>query len=84
LPGYIAGGDEHQHEGEEVFLVVKGYIKVINNAKKIHLHIGDSIHVNATIVHRIKNIGKENTKILVSSTPSGFSDIRVDRTEGEA
>ena len=83
-PGYIAGDAEHRHEGEEVFYVVKGHIKIIHGAEEFDLHVGDSIHVNATIIHRIENIGKENAEILVSRTPAGFSDIRIGRTEGEA
>lgn len=83
-PGYVAGDAEHRHEGEEVFYVVKGTIKVIHGGEEFELNEGDSIHVNATIVHRIENIGNKNAEIMVSRTPSGFSDIRIDRTEGEA
>jgi quercetin dioxygenase-like cupin family protein len=64
--------------------VLKGNIKVTHGGEEFDLHEGDSIHVNATIIHRIENVGKENAQVMVSRTPSGFSDIRIDRTEGEA
>ncbi len=83
-PGYVAGGDDHHHEGEEIFYVQKGSIMVQHGSDEFVLEEGDSVHVNATIVHQIVNVGDKTAEVLVSRTPPGFSDIRIDRTEGEA
>ena len=82
--GHVAGDATHRHEGEEVFYVIKGHIKVIHGADSFTLTERDSIHVNATIIHRIINVGLGTAEVLVSRTPPGFSDIQIDRAEGEA
>ncbi len=83
-PGYVAGDANHCHEGEEIFYVLKGHLRVIHGDEEFELREGDSIHVNAEIVHRIENIGAGMAEILVSRTPAGFSDIGIDRSEGNA
>ena len=83
-PGYVAGGNDHQHEGEEVFYVQKGSITVQHGPDEFVLAQGEAAHVNATIVHQIINSGDETAEVLVSRTPPGFSDILINRSEGEA
>jgi transcriptional regulator with XRE-family HTH domain len=55
---------EGAHDGEEFLYVVKGQVRLDYNGKTYELSEGDSIHFNASILHRISNPGETPTTAL--------------------
>lgn len=54
------------HQGEEVHLVVKGTIYAEQGEDQFELHEGDSFSWNASVPHRVKNIGEDTAIVLIS------------------
>lgn len=54
------------HEGEEIHTVVQGRILVEYGMDTAELETGDSFSWNAVVPHRVRNIGEEPAKILIS------------------
>ncbi len=54
------------HEGEELFYVLKGTVNVFfEGEKEYRLKAGDSIYFNASIPHRSEGVGNKPAKALV-------------------
>jgi transcriptional regulator with XRE-family HTH domain len=58
-------GVEYQHEGEEFVYVLQGTIEVIVGENPNRLNRKESLHFNSSIVHKLRNVGKENAELLV-------------------
>lgn len=78
-PGASVGGDSHAHEGEECFFVLEGSARFLQGDESVLAKMGDAIHLNGFIPHRIDNAGSETTKILCVST--GAMEDMLDCTE---
>lgn len=65
-PGASTGELPTAHKGEEVHLVVKGHIYAEQGEDQFELHEGDSFSWNASVPHRVKNIGEDTAIILIS------------------
>jgi len=59
------GGVGYQHEGEEFNYVLEGKIEVTVGEHANKLKAGDSLHFNSGITHNLRNIGKDEAKLLV-------------------
>ena len=59
------GGVGYQHEGEEFNYVLEGTVEVKVGEHANKLKPGDSLHFNSGISHNLRNIGKEQAKLLV-------------------
>ena len=58
-------GVEYQHEGEEFVYVLQGTIEVIVGENLNQLNRGDSLHFNSSVVHKLRNNGKDVAELLV-------------------
>jgi quercetin dioxygenase-like cupin family protein len=58
-------GVGYQHEGEEFIYVLKGHVEVAVGDHVNDLKEGDSLHFNAGIRHKIRNVGKKKVELLV-------------------
>ena len=66
--------DIKTHEGEEFAYVIKGKVKLIDLSNDIEyiLTKGDTFYLNGEFKHRIKNISKQESKVIWISSPSIF------------
>ncbi len=55
----------YKHEGEEFIYVMEGSLELTLDHKLNHLKVGESIHFNSEIPHKLKNSGSETTQCLV-------------------
>ena len=74
--GYTEGGFFHSHDGEECHWLVEGRLKAIHGEKTLIIEAGDSFHWDASIPHRVENIGDKPAKLLIARVPPGFLDVR--------
>jgi quercetin dioxygenase-like cupin family protein len=58
-------GVGYQHEGEEFVYVLAGKIEVMVGEHVNRLDTGESLHFNAGIRHKLRNIGQEKAELLV-------------------
>jgi quercetin dioxygenase-like cupin family protein len=58
-------GVGYLHEGEEFVYVLSGKIEVIVGEHVNKLKTGESLHFNSGIRHSMRNVGKEQTELLV-------------------
>jgi quercetin dioxygenase-like cupin family protein len=58
-------GPGYQHEGEEFVYVLKGQVEVKVGENVNRLKQGDSLHFNSSLVHKLRNAGKEKCELLV-------------------
>ena len=58
-------GVGYQHEGEEFIYLLSGTIEVKVGEKRSSLKVGESIHFNSAIKHKVKNTGKNSAELLV-------------------
>lgn len=58
-------GVGYQHEGEEFIYLLAGSIEVTVGDHANMLKIGDALHFNSGIPHRIKNLGSDKAEMLV-------------------
>jgi transcriptional regulator with XRE-family HTH domain len=58
-------GVSYQHLGEEFIYVLKGKIEVMVGENKNSLGLGQSIHFNSSIVHKLKNVGNTKAELIV-------------------
>lgn len=72
-PQHMAG--DHIHPGEEVFYLLEGEITVSYGNMDYILRTGDSIHIDATLPHKIFNHGASAAKILSARTPPGLIEL---------
>ncbi|HWI63504.1 MAG TPA: XRE family transcriptional regulator [Symbiobacteriaceae bacterium] len=63
-PGVGAGGDGHAHEGEECHLVLEGTVRYSQGGESVILKVGDSLHWNGFVPHRVENAGTGVARIL--------------------
>ena len=55
----------YKHEGEEFIYVMEGSLELTLDHKIKHLKVGESIHYNSEIPHKLKNLGNDTTRCLV-------------------
>jgi quercetin dioxygenase-like cupin family protein len=58
-------GVGYQHEGEEFVYVLEGQIEITVGDHVNHLQEGDSLHFNSGIRHKMRNVGRTPTKLIV-------------------
>ncbi|UXY16014.1 XRE family transcriptional regulator [Chitiniphilus purpureus] len=54
-----------EHPGEELLFVHQGRVEVVFPDRSIELAVGDVIHFNAQIPHRIRSLGDEAAQVLI-------------------
>jgi len=64
LPSRSKEGDRFDHEGEELFYVLKGRIRFYYGDKEYLLKEGDCVYFDSSIPHRGEGIGKGLAKAL--------------------
>ncbi|MFC1869487.1 FAD-binding protein [Thermodesulfobacteriota bacterium] len=55
----------YKHEGEEFIYVMEGSLELTLDNKINHLKVGESIHYNSEVPHKLKNNSNETTRCLV-------------------
>ncbi|MEE9421057.1 MAG: cupin domain-containing protein, partial [Desulfatiglandaceae bacterium] len=55
----------YKHEGEEFIYVMEGSLELTLDNKKRQLKVGENIHFNSEIPHKLKSLGNETTRCLV-------------------
>jgi transcriptional regulator with XRE-family HTH domain len=65
LPSKSREGNLFDHEGEELFYVLKGQIRFFCGDKKYSLREGDCIYFDSSIPHRGEGVGRKIAKALV-------------------
>jgi quercetin dioxygenase-like cupin family protein len=58
-------GVEYHHTGEEFIYVLSGALDLQVGQRKHHLKRGESLHFDSSLIHRLRNPGKEPTELLV-------------------
>ena len=58
-------GVGYQHEGEEFAFVLAGDVEITVGDHVNRLKTGESLHFNAGIRHKLRNIGKKKAELLV-------------------
>ena len=58
-------GVGYQHEGEEFVYVLSGKIELTVGDHVNVLDVGESLHFNSGIRHKLRNVGKEKAELLV-------------------
>jgi len=58
-------GVGYQHEGEEFVYILQGEMEIIVGDHVNRLQSGDSLHFNAGIRHRMRNVGEAQAEMLV-------------------
>lgn len=53
------------HTGEEVLFVLSGTIEILLGARREILSVGDCVHFDSTIPHKLKSLSKEPASALV-------------------
>ena len=56
---------EYHHEGEEFIYVLKGQVEVQVGEDRNLLRKGGTIHFDSNVMHRLRNLSNEETKLLV-------------------
>lgn len=64
LPNKSKEEDRFDHEGEELFYVLKGKVRFYYGDKEYLLKEGDSVYFDSSIPHRGEGIGKNSAKAL--------------------
>ena len=72
LPEGAESEERYPFEGEEFGYVLEGKIEIISLKERYKLKKDDSFSIDGKKQHRIKNIGKGESKILWVTTPSNF------------
>jgi transcriptional regulator with XRE-family HTH domain len=60
------------HPGEECGFLLRGCVRVYVGEETFDLNEGDTIYFDATLPHRIVNVGAEKAEILSAITPPNF------------
>lgn len=55
----------YRHEGEEFHYVLSGEVQVTVGENVNQLSVGDSLHFNSAIEHRLRNTGEESCELMV-------------------
>ena len=61
----ISDGQSKSHTGEEWWTVLKGKLEAVVGDNRFELSEGDSIYLNSSTPHSLKNPGKIKTMALV-------------------
>ncbi len=71
-PGYNSARTERAHDGEECAVVLEGEVEVDLAGVTYQLHAGDSIYIGSSQPHMVRNVGREDARILSAITPPSF------------
>ena len=74
-PDSQSGPPDEGHEGEEACYILEGKICIEVGQQSFELEVGDSLHWDATLRHRLTNIGIETARLIFARTPPGFIDL---------
>jgi mannose-6-phosphate isomerase-like protein (cupin superfamily) len=62
----------HYHEDmEEIFIILKGQAKIFVDGQEAEMGEGDAVVIPPTIVHEIKNVGREDLEYLAVGISQG-------------
>lgn len=64
-PAEFAASDYKEHEGEEFLFVHRGKVEIDFADHKVMLSVGDAVHFNARIPHRIRSVGAQQAEVLL-------------------
>ena len=73
-PGGGPGPHVHTRE-DETFYLVDGTIEFLLGEEIVVAGPGDFVHVPRGVVHRFRNAGTEEARIVLTFTPSGIEDF---------
>jgi transcriptional regulator with XRE-family HTH domain len=65
------GAASNTHQGEEFVFVVRGTVELLLNGKATKLDTGDCAYFNAHTPHKFRNIGQQQSEVLVVIGNSG-------------
>jgi transcriptional regulator with XRE-family HTH domain len=65
-PGASTGDEPHAHEGEECHFVLRGRLSAEQGEDSAILEEGDSFSWNASVPHRVTNIGDQPALVLIA------------------
>lgn len=82
-PDSHSGPSDEGHEGEEACYVLEGQLCVEVGEQNFDLKVGDSLHWDATLRHRLTNVGEEAVKLVFARTPPGFLNLLFSETAEE-
>lgn len=65
----------HYHKWEDqTFHIIEGELEIIVGNEHLRINVGDTIHCPRGIAHYMKNIGKENAKIISYIFPGDWAE----------
>lgn len=64
-PAEFAASDYKEHEGEEFLFVHRGKVEIDFADHKVTLSVGDAVHFNARIPHRLRSVGAQQAEVLL-------------------
>ncbi len=71
-PGGASCDEPLSHPGEECAFLLKGCVRVEVGDEVYEMNEGDTVYFDATLPHRIVNLGTETAEILSAITPPSF------------
>lgn len=64
-PAEFTASEFKEHEGEEFLFVHRGKVEIDFADHKVTLAVGDAVHFNARIPHRIRSVGAQQAEVLL-------------------
>ncbi|MBN3724725.1 helix-turn-helix domain-containing protein [Burkholderia sp. Ac-20379] len=64
-PAEFAASEYKEHEGEEFLFVHRGKVEIDFADHKVTLSVGDAVHFNARIPHRLRSVGAQQAEVLL-------------------
>ena len=70
------GPPPHYHENEdEYFVVLEGRVGFLQNDQWTEVGSGGAVFMPRKVIHAFKNLGDQPSRMLITTTPSGFEDF---------
>ena len=75
----MSGPPRHVHTREdELFYVLEGEIVFELDGERHTVRAGDTVYLRRGVVHAYQNFTKRDARLLIATTPGGFSDFFVE------
>jgi transcriptional regulator with XRE-family HTH domain len=67
-PGQGSGPEMVTHQGDELYLCLRGRIELVVGDRIFELQVGDSVHFKSIVPHRWRNLGNGEARMILIST----------------
>jgi mannose-6-phosphate isomerase-like protein (cupin superfamily) len=71
-PGAVSWSTTRSHAGQQCHLLLQGTVRADYGDKTYHLEEGDSILWEGTLPYRLENIGTNEARLLIATSPASL------------